>query len=227
MIYKPLRFLFLLAAIAEIISQLFDWPMIHWVAKPLLLIFLATYYRQRVSLPNRFFFLALAFCWAGDVFLLFDHLNAIYFIAGLGSFLVAHLLFIFAYRQLRFKGTGLNGPQRARFSFPVILAGTGLVTVLYPKLGELRIPVMIYSLMLTLMVLNSIFRFGRTSTKSFWLIFIGAIFFMLSDSLLAINKFYQPLNYADVLVITTYILAVFFITDGAIFHTKNGDSDAR
>jgi uncharacterized membrane protein YhhN len=227
MIFKPFRLLFLIAAIAEIASQLVDWPMVHWAAKPLLLIFLAAYYRQSVQSPNRFFFLALAFCWVGDVFLLFDHLNAIYFMAGLGSFLVAHLLFIFAYRQLRFAGAGLNGPQRARFSFPIILAGTGLVTVLYSRLGDLRIPVMIYSLALTLMVLNSIFRSGRTSAKSFWLVFFGAVFFMLSDSLLAINKFYQPIDYAGAWVITTYIMAVFFITEGAIFHSKNVEVDAR
>ena len=42
--------------------------------------------------------------------------------------------------------------------------------------------------------------------------------FMLSDSLLAINKFYQPLAYAGVLVIITYMAALYFIVQGVIAH---------
>ncbi len=215
------HFALVVAAAAEIASQVFGFSMLHIVAKPLLLIFLAAYYWQSVPSVNKTFFSALAFCWAGDVFLLLDHLHAIYFMAGLGSFLIAHVLFIFVYRQLRLEGEVLSGPQRARFSFPAILASSGLVTVLYPVLGDLKIPVMVYTLVLTLMVVQSIFRFGRTSSKSFWLVFFGAASFMVSDALLSINKFHPPLSNAGVLVMGTYIAAVYMIVQGVIAHSED------
>jgi uncharacterized membrane protein YhhN len=114
----------------------------------------------------------------------------------------------------------LEGTQRIRLSFPIILAGSGLVVVLYPKLGDLKIPVIVYAFVLTLMVLQSIFRLERTNTKSFWLVFLGATSFMLSDSLLAINKFYQTISFAGVWVMLTYIAAIYLIVSGVIAHGK-------
>ena len=67
--------------------------------------------------------------------------------------------------------------QKIRFSFPIILAGTGLIVVLYPSLGSLKIPVVTYALVLIVMVLNSVFRYGRTSSVSFGSVFLGSIFF--------------------------------------------------
>jgi uncharacterized membrane protein YhhN len=98
------------------------------------------------------------------------------------------------------------------------MAGSGLVVILYPKLGDLQIPVMVYALVITLMVLQSVFRMGRTTSLSFWLIFFGAVSFLLSDSLLAINKFYQPIPFSAVCVMTTYSAAVFLIVRGALAH---------
>jgi len=214
------QILFLLSAALEIISQFFNLPNLHWVTKPMLVILLALYYQQSVPLVNRIFLLALTFCWMGDIFLLVDHYHELFFMAGLGSFLIAHIFLIFTYRQLLFIEDGFRGTQRVRLSFPVILAGSGLVIVLFPKLGALKIPVLIYALVLSLMVVQSIFRLGRTSTKSFWLVFLGAVFFMLSDSLLAINKFYQPISFAGVWVMTTYIAAVYLIVHGVMAHAE-------
>src|SRR5882762_2803793 len=212
--------LFFAFAVLEIISQIFNLSSLHFVAKPLLVIFIAAYYQQGISFINKIFLLALIFCWLGDVFLLFEQYNGLFFMAGLGSFLAAHLLLIFSYRQLSSPKDEFKGTQRVRLSFPFILVGSGLVIILYPRLGELKIPVMIYALVLTLMVVQSIFRLGRTNTKSFWLVFFGAAFFMLSDSLLAINKFYQTISFAGVWVMITYIAAIYLIVNGVIAHDE-------
>ena len=164
--------------------------------------------------------LALFFCWLGDILLMFEHYNELFFMAGLGSFLITHLLLILTYRQLLFTDNGFHGTQRVRLSFPFILVGSGLVVVLYPRLGELKIPVMVYAVVLTLMVVQSILRIGRTSVESFWLVFLGAALFMLSDSLLAINKFYEPLHLAGVWVMTTYIAAIYLIVKGVMAHPE-------
>ncbi len=206
----------------EMASQVFDLQVLHWTAKPMLVIFLAAYYRQNVFPLNKTFFLALSCCWLGDILLMFDQHHELFFLSGLSSFLVAHVLLIFSYRQFSFPDNGQNGTLRVRLSFFILLIGSGLVTILYPTLGALKIPAVVYTLALELMVLQSIFRLGRTSTASFWLVFTGAIFFLLSDSLLAINRFYQPVFYAGVWIMLTYMVALYLIVKGVLAHTQAG-----
>jgi uncharacterized membrane protein YhhN len=215
--------LFALVAVAELIAVTFNIPLVQTIAKPLIMTTLMSYYFLNVSERNYFFLIAMAFCWLGDVLLMFQG-DEIYFIGGLVAFLTGHVLYVFSYRQMREpEGLGLLGPQRIRFSFPIILAGTGLVVVLLPHLGELKIPVMIYALVLTIMVLQALFRFGFTSKRSFVLIFVGALFFMISDSALAINKFMHALPMASLLIMATYITAQYLIVEGAIAHATEND----
>jgi len=212
--------LFFAFAALEIVSQMFSLPGLHYVSKPLLVIFLAVYFYQSVPSINKTFLFALVFCWLGDVFLMFEQYNGLFFMAGLGSFLAAHLFLILSYRQFSFANDEFKGTQRVRLSFPFILIGSGLAVILFPRLGELKIPVAVYAMVLTLMVVQSIFRLGRTNAKSFWLVFFGATLFMLSDSLLAINKFYQPILFAGVWVMSSYIAAVYLIVQGVIAHSE-------
>lgn len=218
---KTALLLFVSVAAAELIGVTFNISSLHIIAKPLIMISLMVYYLLNTTERNNFFVVAIVFCWLGDVLLMFQG-NEIYFMAGLVAFLSGHVLYIFSYRQMRYpEGVdGLLGPQKTRFSFPIILAGTGLVVVLMPHLGELKIPVMIYALVLTIMVLQALFRFGFTSKSSFALIFLGAVFFMISDSALAINKFMHPLPMASLLIMSTYITAQYLIVEGAIHHAN-------
>lgn len=218
--------LFALVAAVELIAVTFDFAMAHAIVKPLIMITLAAYYVSSVSQRNNFFIAALIFCWLGDVMLMMQG-DEKYFMAGLVAFLSGHVLYVFSYKQMRDpEGVdGLLNTQKLRFSFPVILAGTGLVVVLLPHLGDLKIPVMIYALVITIMVLQALFRFGFTSKRSFALIFVGAILFMISDSALAINKFMTPLPMASLVIMTTYIAAQFLIVEGAINHDNRNSKD--
>lgn len=217
---RSFQILFFVFAVLEIVSQIFNLQNLHFVSKPMLVISLVAYYYQNALSVNKTFLFVFIFCWLGDVFLLLEQYNNLFFMAGLGSFLFAHLFLIFSYRQLSWAKDEFQGTQRVRLSFPFILIGSGLVVILYSRLGDLKIPVGIYALVLTLMVVQSIFRLGRTNPKSFWLVFFGAAFFMLSDSLLAINKFYQPISFAGVWIMMTYIAAVYFIVNGVIAHEE-------
>ena len=214
-------YIFVIASLIEILSPLFYWEN-QFSAKPLILLSLMSYYLLNTSMRSVVFLAALFFCWVGDIFLLFQSKNELFFMAGLGAFLIGHLFYILSYLQFRLEDTHseLLGPQKVRFSLPIILAGTGLITILYPSLGSLRIPVMIYALILTLMVLTALFRFGRTSKISFAFIFFGAILFMISDSMLAINKFLNPLPWASSWIMATYSLAQYLIVKGALAHEK-------
>lgn len=220
---KLLLYLFLLAALGELIATITPIPFLHEVCKPALMILLGIYYRiaQRSSdkTVSSTVILAIIFSWIGDVLLM--QRGEQFFMFGLAAFLMAHLFYILAYRQHRRADSSeaLHGLQRIRFAFPIILAGTGLVTVLYVHLGDLRIPVLIYAGVITAMVIVALFRFGRTGSTSFAMVFGGAILFMMSDSLIAINKFLEPLLYAHFWIMLTYISAQFLIVKGLLRHS--------
>ena len=195
------------------------------ICKPLIMITLGVYYAASVDREHRSTALlaAMVFSLAGDVLLLWAKHNDSYFVLGLASFLVAHIFYILTYRQHRGENTPneLQGVQRIRMAFPVVLAGTGLVVVLYPLLGELRVPVVLYGIVLVGMTLQALFRFGRTTAPSFWLVFAGALLFMLSDSLIAINKFMMPVGHAELWIMGTYIAAQYFIVRGLLEHYRS------
>lgn len=216
---------FVLVSIAELLAIIAGVEYLHLVSKPLIMIMLAFYYWFSTERSNRSttVLLAVAFSFLGDTILLFEPYDAVYFVPGLASFLLAHLFYIFAYRQHRNNevASALQGIQRTRFAFPIILAVSGLIVILYPRLGSLRIPVIIYSLVIVVMVLSALFRYGRTSSQSFRMVFGGAMLFMISDALLAINKFLQPLPHAALLIMITYIIAQFMIIKGLVEGTRD------
>jgi uncharacterized membrane protein YhhN len=218
--------LFIVAALTELMSQIFDLSQIHHIVKPLLMIFLGAYYYFHMAPGERsnVVLIAIFFSFLGDSFLIYEYKNGIYFILGLLSFLLAHLFYIFAFRQHRSddQPDQLETVQKTRMAFPVILAATGLVVVLYPRLGELRLPVIIYAGVLMFMVLNALFRFRRTTSRSFWMTFSGAVLFMASDSVLAINKFLEPVQSAGVIIMLLYLAGQFLIVRGLILHDRIG-----
>jgi uncharacterized membrane protein YhhN len=167
--------------------------------------------------------MAVSFSFLGDTLLLFGDLAEIYFILGLVSFLLAHVFYVVAYRQHKLADAtyALNRIQRVLFTIPIVLMGIGLLIILFPLLGPLKIPVILYTTVILLMVVHALFRYGRTSPLSFWLVFVGAILFMISDSILAINKFHSEVPYAGLLVMIPYMIAQFMIIKGLIRHTTS------
>jgi uncharacterized membrane protein YhhN len=214
-------YLFITIGIINVVAVTVNLEFVNLLSKPLIMVSLVGYYWTQAAKSDYLFITAMLFCWAGDVLLMYQQAE-IFFMLGLTSFLIGHVLYIFAYRKFRFRESInlLLPTQKIRYALPIILAGTGLVTVLYPFLGGLKVPVMIYALVITIMTLQALFRFGFTNTRSFALILIGALLFMTSDSLLAINKFMTPLPFASLCIMATYIAAQFLIVEGVLAHTK-------
>jgi len=212
--------LFFVVSVAQLLSISMGWSEAIIVSKTLIMLSLIGYYLGEVRKRNGHFLRALFFCWAGDILLLKQADAEIFFMLGLAAFLFGHLLYILAYRELRWKDGGLQRAQKLRVSFPVALVGTTLILVLLPYLGSLKIPVIGYAVVLMGMVMAAFFRYGRTSPDSFWLVAAGAISFMISDSILAINKFHTAFSYAGPLIMLTYILGQYLIVRGIIRHSK-------
>ncbi|MBL7862111.1 MAG: lysoplasmalogenase [Cyclobacteriaceae bacterium] len=214
-------YLFIIIGAIHLAAVTFGLESVSLLSKPLIMMTLAGYYWAQTTKSDYLFITAMLFCWAGDVLLMYQQAE-IFFMLGLTSFLIGHMLYIFAYRKFRFRKSinTLLPTQRIRYALPIILAGTGLVTVLYPFLGSLKVPVMIYALVITIMTLQALFRFGFTNTRSFAFILIGALLFMTSDSLLAVNKFMTPWPFASLSIMATYIAAQFLIVEGVLAHPK-------
>ncbi|NOT75934.1 MAG: lysoplasmalogenase [Cyclobacteriaceae bacterium] len=211
---------FLIASAIQLVGAVIEMPLMQDLSKPVIMISLMGYYWMEAEKRSGIFILALLFCWAGDVLLIFQPQAEWFFIFGLVAFLVGHLFYMISYSKFMTtdKTNELLWTQKIRYSLPLILIGTGLITILFPKLGALKIPVLIYSMVLVGMTMTALFRYGRTTSQSFWMVFLGAVLFMVSDSLLAINKFYSPLPMAGFLIMFTYISAQYFIVAGVLRH---------
>jgi uncharacterized membrane protein YhhN len=88
--------------------------------------------------------------------------------------------------------------------------------ILNENLGALKIPVIVYILGILTMAIAAFGRKDRVDPTSFNLVFLGALFFVLSDSILAINKFLVAVPGAHILVMGTYAAAQFFIVKGLL-----------
>jgi uncharacterized membrane protein YhhN len=97
--------------------------------------------------------------------------------------------------------------------------------LLLPYLGDMKLPVMIYGLVISYMLMMAMnMLFIKNKKAGQWMV-TGASLFVLSDSMLAINKFYQPFEAASVLIMLTYGLAQFFIVEGAIRYITSTDKE--
>lgn len=116
----------------------------------------------------------------GDIFLM---LPTDRFIPGLISFLIAHIFYIIAF--------SFNVPEHISFFYliPFLLYAIIMFKYLSTGLGKLRIPVMCYITVIMVMVFLALNRFFIIPEQHSLYAFIGAIFFMISDTILAIKKF--------------------------------------
>lgn len=147
---------------------------------------------------------ALALSTAGDIALMFEGNGA--FLAGLGSFLAAHLLFVVAFLA----GTGWVTPSA--WALVPGIAGAAFFVWLLPRTGPLLPAVLVYGLALMGMMLTASGREVARGDASGWLAFLGASIFILSDSALAIRKFVGPYRKAQFVILFTYWLAVGLIS---------------
>jgi len=209
------RILYAISAAAVLSGLLFDLQSLYLAAKPLLMITLLLYFvsATRGYPPWRVYVAAaLVFSWAGDVFLI----SSEWFIQGLVAFLIAHVFYIIAYHK-----TGAAvGELRPLDILKFVVYGVVLIGLIYPGLGDLLIPVLIYALVLLSMGIWAHKRRGATNANSFKLVASGAILFALSDGLIAVNKFAFEIPAERILIMSIYMTAQYLIVQGLIKHTE-------
>ncbi|MBS9781176.1 MAG: lysoplasmalogenase [Gammaproteobacteria bacterium] len=204
---KSLNYLFFIILLADIFAIVTGNHGLQIVFKPLLMIVLGIHYRLSVARVNKLFVLALCFAFIGDVLLLFDS-NVTYFLGGIASFLVMHLFYIGIFSTFLQKK---SLPVFAKGIVPFLCYFSVILLLIFNQLNELLIPVLVYggviSLFGTVCLVNYV---QKQSTDNRWLL-IGAVLFIISDSLIAINRFYLPHLVFEVLIITLYAISQWII----------------
>lgn len=86
------------------------------------------------------------------------------------------------------------------------------------RLGVMKIPVIVYILVILSMVTTARERFGKCNSASFWQVFIGACLLFISDGAIALDKFYQPIPDAGIIIMGTYVTSQLMIVMGIRSH---------
>ncbi len=126
-----------------------------------------------------------------------------FFVLGLASFLAAHVAFALAFIPY---ASFPEGWALVLIIAVFVLAG-GFLRLLVPRLGKMTVPVIGYFTVIMVMVAAAL-----SVRDASWILGAGAIFFALSDSLIAVRKFLQPFARINEAVWITYCAAQFMIT---------------
>ena len=161
-------------------------------------------YSGPVSPYRHWISIGLGFSLLGDILLAWPQ---DLFVWGLGAFLFAHLAYLKAYL------VDCRRPALLALAL-ALLAGVSLFSVMAAKgLGDLLIPVAVYALAISAMLWRALARLGtRISKGSAWLAAAGALAFVVSDSLIGIDRFVLPFGAAPYLIILSYWLGQWGIT---------------
>ena len=205
---KTFTYIFAAISILEIISGTIGFREGVFLTKPLIMLSIIAFYYSQVQKTIKkqdiLMLIAFTFSWLGDVFLMLS--GEIYFMLGLGSFLMTHLFYIYVFNRNKEKAN-----WSARIFIPIL--SISVFSLIYNHVEKgLLIPVLVYMLAISTMAITASER--KTNVGSFRFVFVGAMLFVISDSFLAIEKFAYKIPASTILVMSTYVLAQYFIATG-------------
>ena len=176
-------------------------PLLYFV-KPLttiLIIVIAFLVGPSEWTPYFYWLLAgLVFCLLGDVFLMFSQE---WFIAGLFGFLMGHIFYTLAFT------TGIGFGFSLHFIGPLFLSGVLVFIALLPHLKGMRLPVLLYVVIICCMAWQAWERWQCIGGTRTLLAAVGTVIFIISDSILAMHRFRKPFPRAHAVGLSTYYLA--------------------
>jgi len=215
-------YLFLFVSMMDIFLTASGQSDLRYYSKPFILITLWIYFyfsslEIKGTLLRKSISAALIFSWMGDVLLIFPN----FFLYGLGAFLMAHICYIIGFKISQTNPFVVGQVNFIRLFFvnlPIYILAAFVYFLINPGLGTMKIPVVIYLIVIVMMVTTARERYQKTIPASFWQVFIGAMLFLISDGILAINMFFKPFPESGVLVMGTYVLAQLLIVMGIVAH---------
>lgn len=183
--------------IASIVSKYY-FRKYYYVLKllPMAAMIMLPFYRG-ADLDSVFSILILAgliFSFIGDVLLLIPEKH---FKNGLIAFLTAHLFYSYSFFSIS---------TAVRYEAFVLFAVYAYFIYKYLKdsLGKQRVPVIIYIAVISIMGGLGLNQFVNSNYAYSFQIFIASILFIISDSVLAINKFKKSFRASEFIILSTY-----------------------
>jgi uncharacterized membrane protein YhhN len=215
-------YLFISIVLAELIAVSIDSKPLEYLFKPAIMLALGIYFFQQTAKivdtkqRNRIF-AAIFFSLIGDIILMFPS----GFIFGLTAFLIAHLCYIYAF-MLDNNGFVFGKKDRFIAAIGILAYAIVFLSFVLPKVGTaLQIPIAAYGITILSMLLTALNRWKSVENTSFQWVLIGAIVFVFSDSLLAVNRFVQPVPFAGIGIMLAYSVGQFFIIKGVLKGIKS------
>jgi uncharacterized membrane protein YhhN len=195
------------AIVAAIAAHFLASPLLLWTVAPLATILILAIafanWRARKAPYSLWISIGLFFSLVGDIMLLRpDH----FFLLGLSAFLLTQIAYLIAFTR------DIHFPARPGVWIPYLLFAACCNFLLFSRLpAALRFPVAVYSIFLLSMAAQTMGRSFVLHTTAARLAAIGALLFVLSDGLLAFNRFYAPFRLAPLLVLAPYYAAQWLI----------------
>jgi len=194
-------------------------PDINYYLKPLLIPSLIIYASTRSHFSGKGILIqALVMSTLGDILLLFSEINELFFISGLISFLIAHVIYIRLF--LRKLNSSISYPWVFGSLFVIGIYLYYFLSTMWGNLNTMKIPVTIYALVISTMLFVVLQLVASKSLRKKEIVLLGAFLFVVSDSLLAWNMFYQEIAHGSFWVMSTYLFAQLFIALGWVNSMK-------
>ncbi len=188
-------------AVLDIVAEVLGVRPLVYLLKPLATLSLAlvAWRGGAASRYTKWITIGMFASLAGDVLLM---LPSGLFVPGLVAFLLAHLCYITAFAA---DGAGLRAPLAP--AVPIAVLSAEVLTYLWPTLGAMRIPVVCYVMVISAMSWQALARWIVRRTRSAAFAAVGSVFFLMSDSALAIRRFSAPFVGATLIILATYYAA--------------------
>lgn len=211
-------FLFILSVTGVFAGILFHTKWLDYLCKPLIMISIGGYFLLNSKNIDRkvvwIAFFAFLFSLFGDSFLMFPE----FFLPGLASFFVAQIFYIFLYyRTIKISGGEPYLRKNSAYLNGFIMYGFAIYILLFNHIDlVLKIAVFVYMIALLGMSAMALNRYKTVSNVSFNLVFYGSLLFVISDTLIALNKFLIPIPNDRIFVMSTYIAAQYLMMRGIL-----------
>lgn len=193
------------------------------ITKPTLtlLLFILFYKNRQLKTVKEQFMLTVAFILMaiGDIFLL-ENLPCYSLPVGLVTFLGVNLIYAWLFYQTAHFSLKKSLP----YILFVFLYCFVVFYMIYDKLGAFFAPTMVYMLILLNMAQAAYLRYSLVNKSSYYLILFGAILFLVSQSIVALNNFYKEVPYKNILIMLFYGVSQLLIILGLLAEKRNSEN---
>ncbi len=213
---KIFTLIFFTILIIDILFSNIEWLReFRMFSKPSIMVSLLVYFylnSKYINQQERWFILAsLALLLLGDIALL-NFYSSLWFTLGFVCVMLANVTYSLAFRNKVI----YNIDRLIPFWVIILLYCIVIIYYMYDNLGDMLIPMVIFMLIALNMTQTVFLRYGVVSKRSFYMVFIGAIFFIASESIAGLSKFYRPLWLENVTNIGFYAIGQFLIVKGVL-----------